>query len=114
LREAIADVDARRRVLVVGFEPTEPIPLATAALLFRRLASVADHGPRLQDLAFGSNDRTAEGALQVFEAANRALAAFGPLVLAIDDLQWADEGDGCYAADASPLSEADDVNPAID
>lgn len=23
-------------------------------------------------------------------------------------------GDGCYAADASPLSEADDVNPAID
>ena len=24
------------------------------------------------------------------------------------------KGDGCYAADASPLSEADDVNPAID
>jgi hypothetical protein len=23
-------------------------------------------------------------------------------------------GDGCYAADASPLSEVDDVNPAID
>lgn len=23
-------------------------------------------------------------------------------------------GDGCYLADASPLSEADDVNPAID
>jgi hypothetical protein len=26
----------------------------------------------------------------------------------------AGKGDGCYAADASPLSEADDVNPAID
>ena len=26
----------------------------------------------------------------------------------------AGRGDGCYAADASPLSEADDVNPAID
>ena len=24
------------------------------------------------------------------------------------------KGDGCYAADASPRSEADDVNPAID
>ena len=24
------------------------------------------------------------------------------------------QGDGCYAADFSPLSEADDVNPAID
>lgn len=24
------------------------------------------------------------------------------------------KGDGCYLADASPLSEADDVNPAID
>jgi hypothetical protein len=24
------------------------------------------------------------------------------------------KGDGCYKADASPLSEADDVNPAID
>ena len=24
------------------------------------------------------------------------------------------KGDGCYAADASPLSEDDDVNPAID
>jgi hypothetical protein len=24
------------------------------------------------------------------------------------------KGDGCYAADASPLGEADDVNPAID
>jgi hypothetical protein len=24
------------------------------------------------------------------------------------------KGDGCYAADASPLSEADDQNPAID
>jgi hypothetical protein len=26
----------------------------------------------------------------------------------------AGRGDGCYLADASPLSEADDVNPAID
>lgn len=90
LREAIAHADPGRRVLLVGFEPTQPIPLAAAADLFRRLARVPDHGPRLHDLAFGSTDRTAEGALQVFEAANRALADFGPLVLAIDDLQWVD------------------------
>ncbi|MBI2781336.1 MAG: AAA family ATPase [Chloroflexi bacterium] len=90
LRQAIADVDPRRCVLLAGFEPIERIPLAAAADLVRRLAHVPDHGPRLQDLAFGSNDRTTEGALQVFEAVNRPVRAFGPLVVAIDDLQWVD------------------------
>jgi DNA-binding CsgD family transcriptional regulator len=90
LREGMAGLDGRRVVAMTGFEPTESIPLAAAADLLRRLASVPDHGPRLHALAFGGGDRSAEGALQVFEATNRALAAFGPLVLAIDDLQWVD------------------------
>jgi hypothetical protein len=35
---------------------------------------------------------------------------------AVDGPDSADpgKGDGCYAADASPAGEADDVNPAID
>jgi DNA-binding CsgD family transcriptional regulator/tetratricopeptide (TPR) repeat protein len=90
LREALTGVDARRLVVLSGFEPTESIPLAAAADLLRRLATVPDHGPRLRDLAFGGGDRSAEGSVQVFESANRALAGFGPLILAVDDLQWVD------------------------
>jgi DNA-binding CsgD family transcriptional regulator len=90
LREAIAEVDPRRAVALGGFEPTEPIPLAASADLLRRLASVPEHGARLSELAFGGAAGQGEGALQIFEAANRALAAFGPLVLTLDDLQWVD------------------------
>ena len=90
LRETLADVDPRRRVAVAGFEPIQPVPLAAVGDLIRRLEAVPDLGPRLQELAFGSVRAGASSALPVFEAAHRALAAFGPLVLAIDDLQWVD------------------------
>lgn len=90
LRELLTEVDARRRVLVTGFEPVQPVPLAALGDLIRRLEAVPDHGPRLQELAFGTQDRGASTTIQVFEAAHRALVAFGPLVLAIDDLQWVD------------------------
>lgn len=90
LREALVGLDPKRTVLLTGFEPTEPIPLAAAGELLRRLSSVPGHGARLADMAFGGGDRSGEGSLVVFEAANRALGAFGPLVVAVDDLQWVD------------------------
>ena len=90
VREAVAGVDARRVVLVSGFEPTQAIPLAALSKLVRRLASVPDHGPRLEGLVFGATDLKAQGVLQAFESAHRAVARFGPLVLVIDDLQWVD------------------------
>jgi hypothetical protein len=37
-----------------------------------------------------SYERRAETALPIFEATHRAVTAFGPLVLAVDDLQWID------------------------
>jgi hypothetical protein len=49
-----------------------------------------------------------------------ALANVGPAWFGLEtahhgpDSGDAGRGDGCYLADASPLSEADDVNPAID
>lgn len=50
----------------------------------------------------------------------RALSGVGPAWYGLEtahhgpDSGDAGKGDGCYLADASPLSEADDVNPAID
>lgn len=48
------------------------------------------------------------------------LSGFGPAWYGLETAHHGSDsgdpgkGDGCYAADASPLSEADDVNPAID
>lgn len=91
LQEYLAATDHGRTVSVAGFEPTEPIPLAAVGELVRRLATVPDHGPRLEALVFGSTAEAGHGVLAVFEAANRALASFGPLVLVVDDLQWVDQ-----------------------
>lgn len=90
LREAIADIDERRCVLLAGFEAIKPVPLGATADLLRRLSVAPNHGPLLRDLVFGGGERSTESALQVFEAANRALGAIGQLVVAIDDLQWVD------------------------
>jgi DNA-binding NarL/FixJ family response regulator len=90
LREALRGADPDRTVAVAGFEPVEPIPLAALGDLVRRLATVPGDGARLAALVFGSDERRTETALPVFEATHRAVMAFGPLVLAVDDLQWID------------------------
>lgn len=90
VRELVRRLDPRRTVEVSGLEPTQTIPLAALAPLIRRLAVVPEHGPRLEALVFGSSGPIHAGALQAFESAHRAQVAFGPLVLAVDDLQWVD------------------------
>jgi hypothetical protein len=51
---------------------------------------------------------------------NALLPGFGPAWYGLETAHHGPDsldpgkGDGCYAADASPLSETDDVNPAID
>jgi hypothetical protein len=51
---------------------------------------------------------------------NTLLPGYGPAWYGLEtahhgpDSGDAGKGDGCYAADASPVTEADDVNPAID
>lgn len=79
------------RIRIVGFEPIQPIPLAAVGELLRQLASVPGHGARLEELTFGGHDAPQRDPLRIFEAAHRALASFGPLLLVIDDLQWMDE-----------------------
>lgn len=90
LRETLRRADPARTVVVAGFEPGEPIPLAALGGLVRRLATVPGDGPQLASLVFGSDERGGETALPVFEATHRAVMGFGPLVLAVDDLQWID------------------------
>lgn len=90
LREVVVEADPLRAVLVAGFEPTERVPLAAVGDLIRLLATVPEHGPRLETLAYGAAGTLAQGALAVFEAAHRAQAALGSIVIAVDDLQWVD------------------------
>ena len=91
LGETIERASPARHIRVTGFEPMQQIPLATAGELIRQLAKVPGHGSKLDGLVFGSDDRTTGDPLRIFEAAHRALSSFGPLLLAIDDLQWVDD-----------------------
>lgn len=91
LAEVVAGPEVGPSVRVVGFEPMEPIPLAAAGELLRRLTAVRGHGPILEGLVFGGPDLPARDPLRIFEAAHRALSSFGPLLIAIDDLQWLDQ-----------------------
>ena len=90
--------EARRRLgfeacfSMVGFEPERQVPLATASSLLRDLAGMRPSGAELTALF---SDASAEmGALQpirIFEAAHLALTGLQPVLLSVDDLQWADE-----------------------
>ena len=91
LVETLGQASSARHIRVTGFEPMQQIPLATVGELLRQLAKVPGHGSKLEGLVFGSDDQAAGDPLRIFEAAYRALSSFGPLLLAIDDLQWVDE-----------------------
>lgn len=88
LEEAAREAD--QRLTMVGFEPERRVPLAAARPALRLLARVPDHGPRLDVLIAGAGDVRA-GSLGVFEAAFAAMVGLGPILLTLDDLQWADE-----------------------
>ena len=90
LAEAVAAPGAPL-VRVVGFEPSQGVPLAAAGDLIRLLSKAPAHGAQLEALAFGGRDRVTRAPLRIFEAAHRARASRGPLVIACDDLQWVDD-----------------------
>jgi DNA-binding CsgD family transcriptional regulator len=90
LAEILADQKAASLIKIVGFEPNAPVPLAAVGEVLRRLSAVPGHGQSLEALAFGGRDQGREP-LRIFEAAHRALSSFGPLLIAVDDLQWVDD-----------------------
>jgi hypothetical protein len=91
LAEVLSGPRAVPIIRVVGFEPNASVPLAAVAEVLRHLSAVPGSGPTLEALAFGRRERPTRDPLRIFEAAHHALASFGPLVIAIDDLQWMDD-----------------------
>lgn len=91
LVEVMARQTNVRRLRVVGFEPNQAVPLAALGEVIRDLTTVAVHGPALEALAFGGRARASRAPIQIFEAAHRAMSAYGPLLIGVDDLQWVDE-----------------------
>ncbi|MBI2763917.1 MAG: ATP-binding protein [Chloroflexi bacterium] len=91
LRELIAREALAISIRVVGFEPMQSVPLAAAGALLRHLAKVPGDGAILDRLVFRGHATEDRDPLRIFEAAHRALASQGPVLIAIDDLQWVDE-----------------------
>jgi DNA-binding CsgD family transcriptional regulator len=80
-----------RHARLNGFEPSQAVPLAAAGDLIRLLVELPRGGADLGRLVFGAPGQEARDPLRVYEAAHRALASSGPILIAIDDLQWVDD-----------------------
>jgi DNA-binding CsgD family transcriptional regulator len=92
LTEACSRIVLPERILLAGYAPEAAIPLAMARGLLRRLAEVPGPGETVATLVFDpAPDAGPVEPVRLFEAAYRALAALGPVLVALDDLQWVDE-----------------------
>jgi len=89
LLEEVVCAAAGRLLPVVGYESERLVPLAASAELLRALASVPGFGDVLDDMLFRGPSSVEP--VRVFEAAHRALAASGPALIVVDDLQWLDD-----------------------
>jgi DNA-binding CsgD family transcriptional regulator len=90
LGEALGRLGSRRVTRLVGFEPSQSIPLAAVDDLLHSLVKVPGVGADLEALVFGATMAASPDPLRIFESAHRALSGFGGLVVGIDDVQWAD------------------------
>ncbi len=91
LGELLREVTPSRSVRVAGFEPMQSVPLAAVGDLLRHLTKTPGDGAVLDRLVFRGSEDEDRDPLRIFEAAHRALASEGPIVIVIDDLQWVDE-----------------------
>jgi len=76
---------------IAGFEPERQIPLATASNLLKELAQVTPIGAELPSFFSASPPEAGLEPIRIFEATHLALAALQPVLLSLDDVQWADE-----------------------
>ena len=89
LLEEVTSATGGRLLPVIGYESERLVPLAASADLLRALTSVPVFGDALDELLF--RGRTGAEPVRVFELAHRALAASGPALIVVDDLQWLDD-----------------------
>lgn len=92
LSELALRISAVEPIPFNGYELERQIPLAAARSLLQRVRAAADVALAVDPLAPGS-DRGADVVepIRVFEAAHRALASLGPMLLLVDDLHWVDD-----------------------
>ena len=91
LAEVLDRSEVRRQGRLVGFEPVRSVPLAAAGALLRQLVQVPGPGRDLGRLVFGGDGQESRDPLRIYEGTHRALASAGPMLIAIDDLQWVDD-----------------------
>lgn len=92
LAEALARSPIALRVGVAGHEPERGLPLAVGRDLIRSLASSGGRAQECLEPFIATStvgDRPEWAGL--FEAVHRAVSLSGPLVVAVDDLQWSDQ-----------------------
>jgi len=92
LAEALSDHVTGQRVKLVGFEPEQQVPFAAASPLLHKIRRI--HGEEEEAVALlrSENDgATSLEPLRLFEAVHRSLARIAPVVITLDDVQWADE-----------------------
>jgi DNA-binding CsgD family transcriptional regulator len=92
LAEACSRIALDEQLLLAGYEPEARVPLAMARGLLRRLAEVPGPGGPVEALLFApALEAGPVEPVRLFEAAHRALSALGPVLIAVDDVQWVDE-----------------------
>lgn len=92
LAEARGRVSVDASFAMTGFEPERQVPLATASILVRELGHVTPMGAELGALFSSSSAQMGQlEPIRIFEAAHLALAALQPVLISLDDVQWADE-----------------------
>jgi DNA-binding CsgD family transcriptional regulator/tetratricopeptide (TPR) repeat protein len=89
LDEARARSPIGHSIRIAGFEPEGGIALAAARDLLETLKRAPDAGVTLHELMEGKAASPVEP-LRIFEAAHRAAETLVPLLIAADDVHWAD------------------------
>lgn len=92
LAEVCSRVDVPNRFRLAGYEAERQVPLAAVGRLLRALSKQGAEGDRLAVLLYEAahESESALEPMRVLEAANRAMHAFEPALLVLDDAQWAD------------------------
>lgn len=91
LTEARFQAPVAAQILLAAYEPERDVPFALGQALVRALATLSERAREcLEPFLTRRADGPALGGVSLFEAMHRAVCLSAPLLLTVDDLQWAD------------------------